>query len=543
MDEHAQQPQIEVQDIDHLGIVAGIIDEIGLAEEIDRRVGTHPQEHLSSSQAVKAMILNGLGFVSAPLYLFGEFFSGKATEHLLGEGIKPQHLNDDRLGRVLDKLFEADLTEVFVGVASKAAERFGVPTKSVHLDATSFHLHGRYDDEGQEPEEIRITYGYSREHRPELKQFVVDLMSTGDGGVPLFLRVADGNEADQAVFAELLRDFRARLDLDALFVADSALYSAENLATLGNLRWLCRVPRTLGEARRVLAETPREAFVESGLHEGYRIAQTQSYYAGVAQRWLIVHSEELRKAASERLERHLSLREKELGRQLSRLSHKTFACRADALQAAEAFAAEHLENHHRLDDPQIVRVARYGKRGRPAKGAEPEEIRYGIKAKLKRDEAAIAEELERSGRYILATNIPSEPEELTNDELLAEYKGRQSVERGFRFLKDPLFFTSSVFVKTPRRVAAIAMVMGLSLLVYAIGERSLRGALAKTGATIRHQRGKPTQRPTLRWVFQLFQAVHLLSVDGAKQISNLTEERRSILGVLSSSCRRYYLLS
>jgi transposase len=143
MDEHAQQPQIEVQDIDHLGIVAGIIDEIGLAEEIDRRVGTHPQEHVSSSQAVKAMILNGLGFVCAPLYLFGEFFSGKATEHLLGEGIKPEHLNDDRLGRVLDKLFEADLTEVFVGVATKAAERFGVPTKSVHLDATSFHLHGR----------------------------------------------------------------------------------------------------------------------------------------------------------------------------------------------------------------------------------------------------------------------------------------------------------------------------------------------------------------------------------------------------------------
>jgi len=355
--------------------------------------------------------------------------------------------------------------------------------------------------------------------------------------------VADAKEAEQAVFAELLRDFRARLDLDALFVADSALYSAQNLATLGNLRWLCRVPPTLGEAGRVLAETPREAFVESGLHEGYRIAQTQSYYAGVAHRWLIVDSEELRKAASERLERHLSLREKELGRQLSRLSHKTFACRADAFQAAEAFAAEHLEKHHRLDDPQIVRVARYGKRGRPANGAKPEEIRYRIKAKLKRDEAAIGEELERSGRYILATNIPSEGEELPNDELLAEYKGRQSVERGFRFLKDPLFFTSSVFVKTPRRVAAIAMVMGLCLLVYAIGERSLRGALAKTGATIRHQRGKPTQRPTLRWVFQLFQAVHLLSVDGAKQISNLTEERRSILGVLSSSCRRYYLLS
>jgi hypothetical protein len=102
----------------------------------------------------------------------------------------------------------------------------------------------------------------------------------------------------------------------------------------------------------------------------------------------------------------------------------------------------------------------------PPREPSPKRSANGIKAKLKRDEAAIGEELERSGRYILATNIPSEAEELTNDELLAEYKGRQSVQRAFRFLKDPLFFTSSVFVKTPRRVAAIAMVMGLCLLVY-----------------------------------------------------------------------------
>lgn len=121
MDEHAQQLRIEVQDVDHLGIVAGIVDEIGLVEEIDRQLGTHPQEHLSCGQAVKAMILNGLGFLSAPLYLFEEFFVGKATEHLIGTGIRPQHLNDDKLGRVLDKLFESDLSEVFVGVAMKAA--------------------------------------------------------------------------------------------------------------------------------------------------------------------------------------------------------------------------------------------------------------------------------------------------------------------------------------------------------------------------------------------------------------------------------------
>jgi len=125
-------------------------------------------------------------------------------------------------------------------------------------------------------------------------------MSTGDGGVPLFLPVAEAKEADQPVFAELLRDFRARGWVSTHCwwrTALSTVYSAQKLATLGNLGWLWRVPRTLGEAGRVLAETPQEAFVESGLHEGYRIAQTQSYYyAGVAHRWLIVHSEELSKA-------------------------------------------------------------------------------------------------------------------------------------------------------------------------------------------------------------------------------------------------------
>jgi transposase len=136
---------------------------------------------------------------------------------------------------------------------------------------------------------------------------------------------------------------------------------------------------------------------------------------------------------------------------------------------------------------------------------------------------------------------PQERAELTKEVLLQEYKEQHRVERGFRFLKDPLFFTSSVFVKTPERVAAIAMVMGLSLLIYSLGERLLRRALEEGATGIRHQTGKPTQRPTLRWVFQLFQAVHLLSVDGTMRIANLTEERKRILSFLVPGCRRYYL--
>lgn len=109
--------EIEVKNLDHLGIVAGIIDQIGLVEEIDRYIDKHPQQILSTGQVVKAMILNGLGFVSAPLYLFSEFFQGKATEHLLGKGIEAKHLNDDRLARALDSLWNQGLSCLFTRIA------------------------------------------------------------------------------------------------------------------------------------------------------------------------------------------------------------------------------------------------------------------------------------------------------------------------------------------------------------------------------------------------------------------------------------------
>ncbi len=149
--------------LDHHGIVAGIIDDIGLVEVINEEFGVHPKEAVSTGVAVKAMIINGLGFISAPLYLFKRFFHGKPTVHLLGEGVTPEHLNDDKLGKVLDKLFEANLTRLFVTIALRAPKRYGVNLGSLHLDASSFHVHGRYETEPQdenEEDEGRITISH-----------------------------------------------------------------------------------------------------------------------------------------------------------------------------------------------------------------------------------------------------------------------------------------------------------------------------------------------------------------------------------------------
>ena len=138
---------IQVKNLDHLGIVAGIVDQIGLVAEIDRQIKKHPQQIISTEQMVKAMILNGLGFVSAPLYLFGDFFQGKATEDLLGEGFEPEHLNDDRMGRALDSLWNQGLSSLFTSIAILAQAKFNLGVNSLHLDSSSISVEGKYETE------------------------------------------------------------------------------------------------------------------------------------------------------------------------------------------------------------------------------------------------------------------------------------------------------------------------------------------------------------------------------------------------------------
>jgi transposase len=106
-------------------------------------------------------------------------------------------------------------------------------------------------------------------------------------------------------------------------------------------------------------------------------------------------------------------------------------------------------------------------------------------------------EIQRAGRFILATNVLDE-QVLGDEDVLTQYKAQQSTERGFRFLKDPLFFTFSIFLNTPQRVAAMAIVMGLCLLVYSLGQRSLRQALDNAKQTVENQVGKSTAKPTQR---------------------------------------------
>lgn len=548
--------EIQVMNLDHLGLVAGIIDEIGLVEQIDLLLGQDSREKVSAGLVVKAMILNGLGFVSAPLYLFSRFFEGKATEHLIGAGVKPEHLNDDRLGRVLDGLFLAGLSSCFVSIAMKALAKFGVSIETAHLDSTSFHLHGEYETANDEvvvtqktedgtrveievaPKAIHLTYGYSRDHRSDLKQFVMNLICGGEGGIPLFLEMADGNQDDKTKFAHLFEEFQKQWTFEGVHIADSALYTADNLKRMEPLKWVTRVPLTLAQAKQVLVELSEDELVESCL-KGYSIAERTSNYGGVEQRWLIVKSLARQQSDQKQLQKKILKSQQQSLKQLQKLSAQEFSCEPDARMAAMQFSSQ--LKYHTLEAVEIIEQHHYSQPGRPGKQTRPTHKTYHIQATLVVNETVLEQQRQQAGRFILATNV-LDKKQLNNDAVLSEYKEQQSTERGFSFLKDPLFFADSVFLKDPGRIAAVGMVMGLCLLVYNLGQTALRQALVQADDSLPNQLKKPTQRPTLRWIFQCFQAVHLLVIDGVKQIANLTNERLEILRFFSQTCRDYYLL-
>ena len=535
---------LNIKDLDHLGIVAGIIDEMGLVEIIDEEVGTHPQEKLSVGTIVKAMILNCLGCINAPLYLFSEFFKGKALEHLLGEGIKAEDLNDDKLGRSLDKVLGVGVKNLFTKIVLKAAAIFGIEQKSKHLDSTSMSVQGKYkerieDEEDEQTKAIKIKFGYSRDKRPDLKQFMLNMICSGDGGVPLFMQLGDGNESDKKVFPQIIKDCQETLNMEGLSVMDGAFYTAENVGMARSIQWLSRVPLTLKEATETLANISEDQW-QQGEQDGYRWQVRASEYGGEQQRWLVVESAQRLQSDNKAISQKIEKADKVVKKEWQKLCGQNFACEADALTEAQLW--QKTLTYHQLSQVEVQTIPYYAKGGRPKQGATPLGFHYRLTGQLSLDSSCLEAASKRAGRFILATNV-LDSQVLSPDQMLAEYKAQQNTERGFRFLKDPFFFASALFLKNPQRVMALMMIMVVSLLVYTLAQRRLRQALAAAHQTIPNQKGKPTAIPTLRWVFQSFLFIRWLEIDGIQTIVNLTSKHKHILSFLGSSCQKYYFVS
>ncbi|EDX75776.1 hypothetical protein MC7420_6431 [Coleofasciculus chthonoplastes PCC 7420] len=433
-----------------------------------------------------------------------------------------------------------------IAISLKATHIFQVEMKSVHIDGSSISVEGEYEtkekssetiegkDQEVEPEmkAIEIVHGYSRDKRPDLKQFIIDMIVTGDGDVPLYLKVDSGNVDDKSVFVERLKEFKKQWTFSGIYVGDSALYTADNLSAMRGMKWITRVPLSVKEAKNKIVEIEDNEWEESQI-KGYKMAERESEYGGIKQRWVVVESEARKKARIKQIDKHIEKQEEKAQASVRKIYRQLFACKDDAEKAIKT-----LSNSWKYH--QIKEIECREKRVKQTVEKRQKNF-YQISGQVERRESVIEAEKIKAGRFILATNILYK-NEASNQEILEEYKGQQSNERGFRFIKDPLFFTSSVFVKNPQRVEAIAMIMGLCLLVYNLAQRKLRQELAAANEAVKNQVKKLTGRPTMRWIFQMFQAVHLVTVEGEKYVNNLTSERQHILKHLGKYCREYYLI-
>jgi len=188
------------------------------------------------------------------------------------------------------------------------------------------------------------------------------------------------------------------------------------------------------------------------------------------------------------------------------------------------------------------RKKRDGGRGRPRKDEHTLTL-YLLNVTFVEDKSAIEKETLRKGKFIVATNL-LDREDLSDEEVLTAYKGQQHAERGFRFLKDPLFFAHSLFLELENRIVVMVMIMGLALLIYAIAEKKLREALAKEDETVPDQKNKPTQKPTIRRVFQVFEGITVLYSGSERvKVMNLRPIHLKVLSLLGREYERMYCTS
>ncbi|RJS83674.1 IS1634 family transposase, partial [Methanophagales archaeon] len=261
-----------------------------------------------------------LGFVDRPLYLFPEFMATKPVEILIREGLKAEDFNDDVLGRTLDKLYRASPEGIFMRIAANAYGEYS--GRFLHNDTTSMSLQGEHEHEEGDIDAvpIRITHGYSRDHRPDLKQFVISLVMSDS--LPVFIRALSGNASDKNHFREIVKEYGRSLQEkrgeDKIWVWDSAGYSEKNLQEISkSYKWIMRVPETLSEAKEVLENADTEKMRSTTL-DGYRLFSTEVEYGGVKQHWVVVFSEKAFEREMKTLEKKMK-KEKERERGMASL--------------------------------------------------------------------------------------------------------------------------------------------------------------------------------------------------------------------------------
>jgi len=539
-------PEIEVYPVHHLPIIKAYADQLGLVSLINHSVPT--EMDVDAGTIVLGLVLDTLSGRS-PLYRLEEFFAHQDTELLVGKALPPPAFTDDTVGRVLDRLYDFGTIRLFTACAVRASTRFGLERRYVHFDTTSRSVWGDYQFAEEQDLPFQITYGYSKDKRPDLKQFVLSTLCV-DRAVPIWGKAEDGNASDKTLNTTLLSEIAQLLACHGvtpgayIYIADAALVTEDNLAALGDTWFITRLPATYSECTRVIGEAvARNQWEEVGVlaqtpptkHRPgtcYKVAEDVVTLYGKTYRAVIVHSSNQDQRRQKRLECEVQASSTTLATTVRAAAKQEYFCRADAEAAAEQLRA--LPSAYHRVEVVVEERPQYGP-GRPSH-KHPRVIkalRYGLQGTLHERAEVIAHKKQEAGCFVLLTNVPTAGEMAHKaGEVLRAYKEQHGVEQNFAFLKDPVI-VNSLFLKKPERIEALGLVLLLALLLWRLVERALRVHVETTGNPLVGWDKKATQKPTAFMMMTKFAAVLVIKVGGQRQLAQpLSSVQQSYLNAL-----------
>jgi len=506
----------------YLPAAAAFCRRLGLVDLVNSMVPSRMA--VSPGVMVQAIVLDTFSGRS-PLYRMKEFMQEQDVELLLGEDIPAESFSDTNVGRALDAIFDAGPSKIVTALGIRACEQFALDTSKLNYDTTSRNVWGAYRrcESDEASDASCLTWGYSKDNRPDLKQFMTELLCV-EAGVPIFGRNIDGNSSDKKSNNTILTRISSIMAGHGIgpgafvYVADSAMVTEKNLACAKSVQFVTRLPATYAQCECAVrkaveagqwTEIGRLAAVDTGAGRPcaqYKAFETTVTLYDTQYRAVVVHSSSHDKRRQKKHDREVAQSRKSIETALKK-TPRVYACEADAKTAA--IRAENLsgELHTVVAGIRPVDARR---RGRPPKNAPaPTTTKYELEFTIAENAEGVANLRKLAGCFVLLTNVPAEGEgALDCAALLKTYKGQYNVESDFAFLKDPLV-VNDLFLKTPSRIDALGMVLIIALMVWRLMERSMRTYVKNTGTLLPGWCRRPTAKPTS---FMMFKAMTGITV-------------------------------
>jgi transposase len=549
-----------------------------ILDVIDKAVPQHALSDVSTGECV-AVILCGVYVGAHSLWRLRERLAPYDMATVMQDPtFDLNRFPEERLAKALDDLYAFGLDKLMTGLALETIRHYQVRTDILHFDTTTLSFYGAYEREdtwegGDGLPPPRVTFGYSKAKRPDLKQVLFGCLSSADGGIPLLGKVLDGNTADSLAAAQFFARVRDLVSdpREVCLVADSKGWCSRTLAVVvpEGMRLLSRLPRS-EQMHRTLMEKewqptlvierpakrrrdPPERYEIMGFDVERRYpvenvsadgATTTTTTLTVRARAIRVFSTALQKTKVATLGRVRSREERQAKAAIGDWQAVVYACDADAQRAAQRHVAQHQAVTHDLT-ATVVRhdgPAKRG-RGRPRRTPEPAlaakehwRVTYAI---IPVETAVSRERLHEQSSFILIRTAT--PGWTCSDEQMIDlYRQQYRIEHGFAWLKSGAEI-NPMFIHTPHRIAGMGLIYCVGLMVWNIIQRTVRQQLKLTNSGLPYHRGKPSANITTRFLFELFpsvQTVVLTDDQGRQEKRLLGLERWQLAAVEALGCQK-----